>query len=140
MIRVASPPVPTPAWHAGFLALLPGILQYARLAFRHLPAEAREDAVEEVVAHALVAYVRLVERDKTDSAYPTVLAGHGIARFRDDRRVASRHSIRDVLSRYAQREKGVVVERLDRQDRETGEWKQAVVEDHRAPDVSGQAQ
>jgi hypothetical protein len=33
-----------PAWHAGFLALMPGIRDQLRFTFRSLPPEARDDA------------------------------------------------------------------------------------------------
>lgn len=68
--RKSSPP----AWHDGFMAMLPTIRQHACRTFRHLDEEAQEDAVAETIAHALVAYVRLFEQGKVDVAYPTVLA------------------------------------------------------------------
>ena len=61
MIRLTSPRRrPTPSWHQRFLAMLPAIETHARLVFRHLGPEAREDAVQETIANALVAFVRLV--------------------------------------------------------------------------------
>ena len=59
--RAPRPKSAPPAWHAQFLAMLPVIRTQARFAFRHLDPEAREDAVEEAIANALVAFVRLVE-------------------------------------------------------------------------------
>ena len=51
MIRIASQPKSaTPAWHAGFLAMLPVIHAYARGAFAHLNPEARQDLIQEVIA------------------------------------------------------------------------------------------
>ena len=55
----------TTAWHDGFLEMLPSIRRHAYIAFRHLDDEAREDAVAEVVANALVAYVRLFEQGRS---------------------------------------------------------------------------
>ena len=53
MIRIASQPKSaTPEWHEVFLRLLPAIRQHARIAFRHLGPEAREEAVEEAVCNA----------------------------------------------------------------------------------------
>ncbi|MHC4407035.1 MAG: hypothetical protein ACYTG0_46070, partial [Planctomycetota bacterium] len=60
-----------PAWHDGFLAMVPRIRQYADFAFRHLAEEAREEAVAETVANALLAYLRLFQQGKVDLAYPT---------------------------------------------------------------------
>jgi hypothetical protein len=135
MIRIASQPAhePAPAWHAGFLALLPAVTRHASIAFRHLKPEAHHDAVHEVIANALVAYARLVALGKANLAYATPLANYGIAQVRDGRKVASRHSVGDVLSQYAQRMKGFAVKRLDHFDERDGQWREAVVEDRRTP-------
>jgi hypothetical protein len=124
---------PVPAWQPQFLAMLPSIQRYARCAFRHLDPEGRADAVQEVIANAAVAFARLVELEKTDLAYPTVLARYGIAQVREGRRVGARLRSGEVLSPYAQRKKGFLVERLDRFDHDTGQWREAIVEDHRTP-------
>lgn len=125
--RMASP------WHERFLAMLPAIQDQARFAFRRLNPEAREDAIQETIANALVAFVRLVQRQKADIAYPTPLVRFAVAQIRDGRRVGNRLNVRDVLSPYAQQEKGIRVERLDRFDEEDNEWIEAVVEDPRTP-------
>ena len=134
MIRIATQPAPDPIpdWHAGFLALLPAIVRQACRAFWHLRPEARQDAIVEVVANACVAYVRLFELGKADVAYSTPLALYAIKQCREGRRVGNHRSVRDVLSEYSQRNKGFAVERLDRFDPEENEWREAIVEDHRA--------
>jgi hypothetical protein len=132
MIRIATQPTYSPDWHTGFLALLPAIHRQAWMAFRHLKPEAREDATHEVVANALVAYARLAAIGKANLAYATPLANYAIAQVRDGRKVGARHSVRDVLSQYAQRIKGFSVDRLDRYDDRAGEWRAAVVEDRHA--------
>jgi hypothetical protein len=76
-----------PKWHQEFLVTLPKIRRHAAMAFRHLRPEAREEAVQEVVANSWRAYVRLVELNKVDLAYPTVLARYGVKQTRDHRRV-----------------------------------------------------
>ena len=44
-----------PRWHQAFLAMLPVIETHARCVFRHLDAEARQEAVQEVIAmHSLI--------------------------------------------------------------------------------------
>jgi len=134
MIRLAPPlPRPTPAWHQRFLAMLPAIEAHARLAFRHLDPEAREDAVEETIANALVAFVRLVQLQKTNVAYPSALARYAVAQIHDGRRVGNRLNVRDVLSPYGKKQKDIQVERLDRFDKEDDCWVEAVLEDHRTP-------
>lgn len=122
-----------PAWHAVFLAMVPTIVTQARFAFRHLDPEAREDAIQEVIANALVAFVRLVQLRKMDIAYPSALARYAVAQIQDGRRVGNRMNVRDVLSPYAQKRKDIKVERLDRFDEDENEWREAVVEDDRTP-------
>ena len=121
-----------PAWHAGFLKMLPAICLQARSAFRHLDREAIEEAIEETVANALVAYVRLFERGKVELAYPSVLALYAIRQISQGRRVGMKLNVRDVSSEYCRLKKGIPLERLDRFDRETGEWLEVVVEDRHA--------
>ena len=127
--RQASPP----DWHRQFLAMLPVIRNYADSAFRHRDPEGREDAVNEVMANAVVAFARLVKLGKSHLAYPTVLARYGVAQLREGRRVGNHLRVGEVLSEYAQRKKGFAVERLDRFDKESGQWIEAVVEDSRTP-------
>jgi hypothetical protein len=124
-----------PAWHAGFLAMLPVIHAYARGAFAHLNPEARQDMIQEVIANALVAYVRLFQQGRVALAYPTVLARYGVAQVRDGRKVGAKLNIKDPLSRYCQKRKGVVVERLDVFDEEENAWAEAVVVDTRSAPV-----
>ena len=112
--------------------MLPAIRRQARLAFRHLDPEAREEAVEEAVANALVAYVRLFERGKVELAYPSVLALYAIRQVSEGRRMGTKLNVRDVSSEYCRLKKGLQLERLDRFDRETGEWLEVVVEDRHA--------
>jgi hypothetical protein len=83
----------------------------------------------------MVAYVRLFEQGKVALAFPSVLARFAIAQVRDHRRVGAKLNIRDVLSLYCQRKKGVVVERLDVFSDEENAWKEAVVEDTRSAPV-----
>lgn len=134
MIRMAPQPEPAaPVWHTAFLAMVPAIVTQARFAYRGLKPEAREDAIEEVIANALVAFVRLVQLNKVELAYPSALARYAIAQLHDGRRVGNRLNVRDVLSPYAQKQKDFQVERLDRFDQNDHAWVAAVVEDGRTP-------
>ena len=81
-----------------FLAMLPTITRVARQTFSDLDAEAKEEAVAEVVATALVMFVGLIERGKEDLAYATVLAAYSIRRVRTGRLAASTKNIGDVSS------------------------------------------
>lgn len=118
-----------PSWHAGFLTLRPAIEEQARFAFRQLPAEAREEAVAEVLAYACVAYARLAELGKEEVAYATPLARYGIARLRVGRHVGSSRNGNEVTSGYAQRRKGFRVNSIHGRDED---WRELAVEDKRA--------
>jgi len=121
-----------PEWHAAFLAMMPTIETHAKIAFRHLGAEAREEAVQEVVCNACCAYVRLVERGKPDLAYPMVLARYGVAQTKDGRKVGGHLNCRDVSSAYCQQRKRLSVARLDKYDKEEDTWQEIVLEDKHA--------
>ena len=122
----------TPAWHRVFLGMLPQITTYAKFAFRHFKPEARAEAVQEVVCNALKAFVRLVQLKKTNIAYPTVLASYGVRQTRDGRKVGGHLNVEDVLSKYCQEHKDVVVQRLDRRDKDDeNTWCEVLVEDRR---------
>lgn len=112
--------------------MLSKIRHHASVAFKHLNPEAREEAIQEVVCNALKAYVRLVQLNKVDLAYPTVLARYGVAQVKDGRKVGGHLNVHDVSSDYAQREKGFSVERLDQWDRNEESWLEVFVEDRRS--------
>ena len=133
MVCVASQPKSAvAAWHQAFLAMLPAIVTHARISFRHLNPEARDEAIQETVCNACCAFARLAELDKLDLAYPTVLARYAVAQVRDGRKVGGKLNVRDVLSPYCQRCKKIVVERLDQYDEEEDAWREVLIEDRHA--------
>lgn len=119
-------------WQAGYLAMMPDIVRRATRAFCYLNTEARNEAVQEILVSAMLAYVRLHERGKVDVAYPGVLTRYAVAQYRDGRRVASTSNCKDVLSPYARRRKSIQVESLDGCDRDGGPWREIIVEDKHA--------
>ena len=137
MMRIASAPAPKPIpeWHELFLRMLPAIRQHARISFRHLAPERREDCVEEAICNACCAVARLAELNKLDLCYASVLSRFAVAQVRDGRKVGCKLNVRDVLSRYCQRKKNLIVERLDRFDDEENAWAEAVVVDTRSAPV-----
>ena len=121
-----------PAWHDGFLALLPEIRSQINFAFRGFEPASREEAVAETLALALDAYAKLFKQGRADIAYPAPLAMFAARQFRTGRRVIGGQVSRDdVLSSRAQSHHNVVVERLDRRD-PSGAWKELLVEDRRS--------
>jgi hypothetical protein len=124
-----------PVWHTTFVTMLPAIVRHARISFRHLGAEAREEAIQAVLCNACSAIARLAELDKLDLAYATVLAHYGVAQVNHGRLTGGRLNCKDIASPYCQRLKGVTVERLDKYDVEEDSWQEIVIEDrHVGPD------
>ena len=68
--------------HAVFLTMLPAIQRHARIAFRHLRPEAKQEAVQNVLANTWAALVALARRGKLDLAYPSVLRASALRRRR----------------------------------------------------------
>jgi hypothetical protein len=119
-----------PAWHDGFMALLPDIHSRIRFAFRGLRSEANQEAIQGALANAAVAYARLYEQGRADIAYATPLANFAVRQYLAGRQVGGQLNRNDVMSRHAQQHHKLIVERLDRRDY-GGEWKEILVEDRR---------
>jgi len=109
-----------PAWHADFLAMLPAIRTVAGCAFARCGAELREELTAEIIANCCVQYARLVERGKTSSAYPTVLAWYAVRRIRDGRFVGQPKRKNDVYSYSAQVEGRFALEHIGTPDNQHG--------------------
>jgi DNA-binding NarL/FixJ family response regulator len=75
----------------------------------------------------------LAEKGKQGVAYATPLARFAIKQVRAGRQVGGRLNVRDPLSKHAQLQKGIKVQRLHRYRRETDEWIEVMVEDRRTP-------
>lgn len=112
-------------WQERFLTMLPCIYRIARFALRRAPSADRQEALQEVVANAFVAYGRLVARGKEDLAYPTPLAKYALAQYRAGRRVGQPVNTRDLTSpcRQSRRELTSLTRRL------AGRWEEVAVED-----------
>jgi len=83
--------------------MLPAICQQAEHYFRDLDPEAKEEAVSEVAASAMIAYRRLFELGKIELAYAAPLANFGCRQYCEGRRVAVRQNSQDVSSTCCQR-------------------------------------
>jgi hypothetical protein len=135
MIAIARSPKRKAASHRRndkFVSMLPVIRKQANFAFRQVPLEAREELVQEVVAQAYSLFVRLCQRRKLALVYPTPLAQFAIRKVRAGRRIGSRANNRDITSPGARVAKGFAIERLDRFNRRSGQWREALVEDRTA--------
>jgi hypothetical protein len=80
----------------------------------------------------MIAFRRLVELDKVDIAYPTVLARYAVARYKVGRRVGSPLNCHDVLSPYARHKNRIRVGHLWQHACCQGGWNEILVEDKNA--------
>ncbi len=115
-----------------FLSMLPEIRKQANFAFRRVPLDAREELIQEVVAQAYGLFVRLCQRRKLGLVYATPLTQFAIKKVRAGRRLGSRANSQDVMSPSAAVAKGFAIERLERFNARTGQWREALVEDRTA--------
>ena len=121
-----------PDWQAGFLDLLPDICRQVWFAFRGLAAERREEAVQEALANALVAYWRLARQGRAAVAYATPLARYAVRQVASGRQVGCSLNGCEMLSGYAQRKRGFSVSRLHWADATERTWQELLVADRRA--------
>ena len=127
----SSPSVMSDPWQAGFLAVLPAVHTHAQICFRKLPAEQRQEAIQEAVAFACLSYQDLAQRGKLHAAHPGTLADYAVKRVRNDRHVGGRQSSRDVHSRLAQKKRGLVLQSLTPWQPGRPGWRAVVLEDKR---------
>ena len=85
------------------------------------------DAVQEVLACSLVAYVKLYERGRAHLAFPSVLVRYAVAQFHCGRRVGTPSNSRDLFSPLASHRRGVYVNELD-QHGNAVDWRDVIVE------------
>jgi hypothetical protein len=119
--------------HEDFVLIIPVVRTHARISFRKKPPEEQEELIAECLANAFRAYARLLELNKRELIYPTVLAKFAVKQAREGRKVGGRLNCNDILSRYAQLRQNITVERLDHFDTEENGWQEAVVEDTSTP-------
>lgn len=119
-----------PNWHEKFLAhVLPTVQSVASFRFRGLPPVDLEEAISEVVALAMIVFVRLMERGKDPQTFPSRLARYAVLRVKAGRIAGAQDRSRDAMSRLAHRQRGFGVESLDAADRQNGDgWESVLVE------------
>jgi hypothetical protein len=106
---VSSAPSPD-ALRAAFLALLPRIRRHGEVVFRHVQCQNhKEDAIGEMVALAWKWLLRLAERGKDVSAFPSALCTYLGRAVRSGRRLCGQEKARDVLSARAQQRRNFAV-------------------------------
>lgn len=130
MVRFVSASAPEPSWQELFVHMLPAIRKFAQIAYGRLDPESKAEAVQNAICIACSAVARLAELGKLDLCYPSVLGRYAVAQTRDGRMLGRSLNCRDVSSRYCQRAKNVVVERLDKFNDEEKCWEEVLVPDN----------
>ncbi len=96
-----------------FLSILPRIRIHAAICFRHLKCCFKKSVfIAEVLALAWRWFVRLAQRGKDATQYPSVLATFAARAVNAGRRLCGQLKAKDVLSERAQQRHGFRVEQL----------------------------
>jgi hypothetical protein len=108
------PPASLARLQESFVAVvLPRVLSHGRVYFRGSKCPHRqEDAIQEMVCLAWKWHVRLAEKGKDATRFPTALATYAARAVRSGRRLAGHERSKDVLSPVAKRKHGFALERL----------------------------
>jgi hypothetical protein len=99
---------------ASFLTIvLPRVLSHGRVYFRHVKCrDRRQDAIQEMIGLAWRWHLRLAERGKDATRFPTAQATYAARAVKSDRRLCGQEKSKDVPSPLAQRRHHFTVERL----------------------------
>jgi hypothetical protein len=112
-VTTPTHPVPLARLQETFLnSVMPRVVAHGRCYCRHLRAERQEEAVAEMVALAWKWHLRLAERGKDATRFPTAIAGFAARAVGSGRRLAGMDRARDALSPLAQRRRGFAVGKL----------------------------
>jgi len=115
---------------------MPAVETHARIRFRRLTADRREEAIQESIAAACVNFQLAAAQGKLNVVRPGSLADYAVRHARTGRHVgASQDSVRDVKTVTCQRRHGVRVNRYleHRSTCGTDGWRQMVLADRRVP-------
>src|SRR5450755_1915473 len=127
-------------WQVGFLQVLPAVLTHAKIQFRRLGAQRREEAIQETIATACVNYQLAAAQGKLNVIRPGSLADFAVKHVRAGRHVGGHQDgARDVMSPVCQRRHEVEVVSYDRYRfpaslrNGTDGWRQLVLADRKVP-------
>ncbi len=121
------------AWHAGFLSMLPRIERSARVAFRTLRADVRDDAICEVIANCLSAYHRLYERSQLHRAFASPLVRFAVAQYHAGRRVGTSQCGRDLYGLRASKDGQVQIRSIGTPVEQRQAWMECLTDNRRTP-------
>jgi hypothetical protein len=132
--------IPQLSWQQSFLQVLPAVLTHAKIQFRRLGAQRREEAIQETIATACVNYQLAAAQGKLNVVRPGSLADFAVKHVRAGRRVGGHQdAARDVMSPVCQRRHRVEVVSIDHHRlpaslrNGTDGWRQLVLADRKVP-------
>jgi hypothetical protein len=106
-------PIPLARLQATFLtSVLPKVVAHGRVSFRGLKAERQEECIAEMVALTWAWHLRLAERGKDATQFPTALATFAARAVRSGRKLAGMDRAKDALSPQARQRHGFLVSAL----------------------------
>jgi hypothetical protein len=121
---------------AAFLSILPRIELHAQVYFRGLKCPHRKaEAVQETLALAWSAFVRLTDRGKDPLTFPATFARFAARAVKCGRRLCGQEKAKDVLSSLAQQRHGFGVETLPRSTATRHEERYGAVHGQRQQDL-----
>jgi hypothetical protein len=108
------PPAALALLQSSFLAIvLPRVLSHGRVCFCYLKCrDRREDAIQEMIGLTWQWHLRLAEKGKDATRFPTALASYAARAVKSGCRVVGQERAQDVLSPLAQQRYHIAVERL----------------------------
>ncbi len=121
------------AWHEGFLRMLPRIERYARMAFRQLRSDVRDDAICEVIANCLSAYHRLYERNQLQRAFASPLVRFAVGQYYAGRRVGTSQCGRDLYGLRTRKEGQVQIRSIGTPVEQRQAWLECLTDNRRTP-------
>jgi hypothetical protein len=109
-IRIARP---TADIQHAYVAIMPRIVNHARICFRHMVCnDSRENAIAEVVALTWMWFARLVEKGRHPEEFVSVMAVYAARAVKCGRRLCGQERANDILSPLAQNRGGFTVSPL----------------------------
>ena len=123
-------------WQSSFLQVLPAVETHARIHFRRLSADRREEAIQETIAAACLNYQLAAVQGKLNVVRPSSLADFAVRHTRTGRHVGgAQDAARDVMSRVCQRRHNLRVTRHFEHQSAGGVqgWRQTVIADRKVP-------
>jgi len=123
-------------WQTGFLAVLSTVETHARIRFRRLNADRREEAIQETIAAACMNFQLAAAQGNLNVVHPSTLADFAVRHTRTGRHVGcAQDAARDVMSPACHRRYGVRVSRFfeSRSADIANGWQQAVIADRKVP-------